>query len=492
MAPSHRFYSTTAIVAVTLCTLASRSLGGLSRVSQDSGMGGWNFASGDVMGGSFAPISVSADGRYVAFVTDAENLHIHSNSPGTVAVLHDMQTGQNTLVTPTSDGQPLNGGIDSVSVSADGHYVAFASWASNLVAGDTNGSQDVFVRDIWLGTTARVSVPDSGGEANDDSWSTARCISADGRYVTFLSRATNMTAAPDTNQDKDIFVRDLQARRTYLVSKSTAGIQSNSGSEEPNITSNGRYITYFSFSDNLVPGLTGQIPRVYVRDTDPTQNTTSLVATGVLGSTSYDGHYVVYTTLPGTVSPWGQVYVHDMTAGTDKAVSVAPDGVTLGNRDSIVAWINDSGRYVTYTSKARNLVANDTNDEADVFMRDLQTNVTTRLSVGVDGLQGNRSSGYGYPSSDGRYVAFVSASEDLVPMDFNEKPDIFITGPLFASGFQARDVAAAAAIVGGKKIATAQEMAAYNVVKTGAGANKLDISDAVRIARIAAGLDSMP
>lgn len=492
MASWHRTLSIPAAAGIAFCIFAFPSLGSLSRVSQDNGMGGWNFASGDVRGGSFAPVSVSSDGRYIAFITDTQNLHTWSNNQGdTVAVLHDMQTGGNTLVSPSADGQPLNGPIDSVSVSADGHYVVFSSWASNVVTGDTNNAGDVFVRDTWLGTTARVSVTDSGGQSNGDSWCTARSISADGRYVVFVSEATNMTAANDNNNDKDVYVRDLQTRHTYLISKSTAGVQANGGSEEPNISSNGRYVTYFCMADNLVSGLTGQMPRVYVRDTDPTQNKTSLVAVGVLGSVSNDGRYVAYTTLPGTLSSWGQVYVHDMTAGTDKAVSVAPDGVTLGNRDSMLAWINDSGRYICFTSKARNLVANDTNDEADVFLRDLQTNVTTRLSVAIDGIQGRRSSGFGYPSADGRYVAFMSASEDLVPLDFNEVPDIFLTGPLSGPAFKRSDIALAAAIVGGSHAATQAEKSLYNVVQTGAGANKVDIADAVRIARIAAGLDAM-
>lgn len=492
MAQWQRYFTHAMVAGATLTLLAAACLGTISRVSQDSGMSGWNFASGQIPGGSFAPISVSSDGRYVVFVTDAENIDSHREYTGSnVAVLHDTQTGDNTVVSPSYDGQALNGGIDSVSVSSDGHYVVFTSWASNVVANDTNGMGDVFVRDVWLGSTARVSVTDSGGEANEDSWSTARSISADGRYVVFVSQATNLTSG-DTNNSKDVFVRDIQTHHTYLISKSTAGVQSDSDSEEPCISSSGRYIAYFCFADNLVSGLTGQMPRVYIRDTDPTQNKTSLVAMGVLGSVSNDGRYVAYTSLPGGVSAWGQVYVHDMTAGTDKPVSVAPDGVTLGNRDSMLAWINDSGRYVCYTSKARNLVANDTNDEADIFMRDLQTNATTRLSVAVDGLQVNRASGYGYPSSDGRYVAFLSGAEDLVPLDFNEQPDVFITGPLFAASLKFSDAVSAAAIVGGKKAASTADMASYNVVKTAPGATRIDLADAVRIARVAAGLDPAP
>lgn len=492
MAQWQRHITRVALAGAIVGAFSTTSFGTISRVSQDSGMSGWNFASGQVMGGSFAPISVSSDGRYVVFVTDAENIDSHREYTGSnVAVLHDTQTGNNTLVTPSYDGQPLNGGIDSVSVSSDGHYVAFTSWASNVVANDGNGAGDVFVRDVWLGTTARVSVTDSGAEAYGDSWSTARGISADGRYVAFVSQATNLVAN-DTNNSKDVFVRDTQTRHTYLISKSTGGVLSDSDSEEPCISSSGRYVTYFCFADNLVSGLTGQMPRVFLRDTDPAQNKTSLVAMGVLGSVSNDGRYVAYTSLPGGASPWGQVYVHDMTAGTDKPVSVAPDGVTLGNRDSMLAWINDSGRYVCYTSKARNLVANDTNDESDVFFRDLQTNTTTRLSVAVDGLQVNRASGYGYPSSDGRYVAFLSGAEDLVPLDFNEEPDVFITGPLFAASLKFSDAVSAAAIVGGKKAASTADMASYNVVKTAPGASRIDLADAVRIARVAAGLDPAP
>jgi Tol biopolymer transport system component len=489
MASSRKILCIPAVAGIALTALAFPCFATLSRVSQGNDVSGWSHPSGK-RDSSTDTISVSSDGTYVAFVTDARNMRVDVQDVGdTVAVLRNVQTGVNTLVSPSNDGQSLDGAVDEVCVSADGHYVVFDSSASNMVSGDTNDAQDVFVRDTWLNTTTRISVADGGGQANNDSWITSHCISADGRYVVFESDASNLTSATVSNGD-NVFVRDLQAQRTYLISKSTAGVPADAPSEEATISSTGRYITYFSMADNLVSGVTGNSPRVYIRDTNSTANTTTLVAAGYLGAVSSDGRYVTYTTAPGTASPWAQVYVHDMTAGTDKALSVATDGVTLGNRDSLFSWISDNGRYVTFTSKASTLVSGDTNGESDVFLRDLQTNTTTRISVAMDGAQGNRASGGGVISGDGRYIAFVSACEDFVPMDMNEAPDVFLAGPLFTTtSFKVSDAVTAAAIAGGQKASTSTDVNSYNVVKTGTGASRVDLADAVRIARIAAGLD---
>ncbi|MGZ4664922.1 MAG: TolB family protein, partial [Frankiaceae bacterium] len=148
-------------------------------------------------------------------------------------------------------------------VSANGRYVAFISGAANLVPGDTNTESDVFVRDRRAGTTTRVSVSNTGAQANGYSYEVA--VSANGRYVAFDSNATNLVPG-DTNDAQDVFVRDRRAGTTTRVSVSNSGAQGNGGSGDPAVSANGRYVAFNSFATNLVPGDTNDARDVFVRD----------------------------------------------------------------------------------------------------------------------------------------------------------------------------------------------------------------------------------
>src|SRR5688572_4209052 len=162
-----------------------------------------------------------------------------------------------------SGGSQGDGTSHASAISADGRYVAFASWASNLVAGDTNGSGDVFVRDRQTGTTERVSVASGGSEGDADSWEPA--ISADGRYVAFSSSASNLVP-DDTNGTFDVFIRDRQTGTTERVSVASDGSEGNAGSWEPVIGADGPDVAFSSLADNLVPGDTNGVMDVFVRD----------------------------------------------------------------------------------------------------------------------------------------------------------------------------------------------------------------------------------
>ena len=143
------------------------------------------------------------------------------------------------------------------------YAVAFISLATNLVAGDTNGVEDIFVRDTQTGTTTRVSVANDGSQGN--GMSSLASISGDGRYVAFYSGATNLVAG-DTNGVWDVFVRDTQAGATTLVSVASDGTQGNDGSSTPSISSDGRYVVFISYATNLVAGDTNATRDVFVRD----------------------------------------------------------------------------------------------------------------------------------------------------------------------------------------------------------------------------------
>ncbi|MCB8926874.1 MAG: PD40 domain-containing protein [Ardenticatenaceae bacterium] len=322
--------------------------------------------------------SISADGRYVAFFSNASNLVSDDTNGERDVFVHDWQTGQTTRVSVASDGTEGNSSSIDPSISADGRYVAFDSFASNLVSDDTNGWPDVFVHDRQTGQTTRVSVASDGTEGNTDSYNSY--ISADGRYVAFNSYASNLVSS-DTNGLMDIFVHDRQTGQTTRVSVASDGAQGIGWSSIPAISTDGRYVAFESDATNLV--------------SDDTNGT-------------------------------GDVFVHDRQTGQTTRVSVASDG-TEGNDGAFHPDISADGRYVAFNSSASNLVSGDTNGRPDVFVHDRQTGQTTRVSVASDGTQGNNTiDNYPVISADGRYIAFGSAASNLVSVDTNGWTNIFV------------------------------------------------------------------
>jgi Tol biopolymer transport system component len=326
--------------------------------------------------------SISADGRFVAFESAASVL-VPGDTNGVVDVfVRDRQTGAIERVSVDSSGVQGNDISIYPSISADGRYVAFLSAASNLVAGDTNGVLDMFVHDRQTGVTERVSV-DSVGTQGDGSCFSPPAMSADGRYVVFESSATNLVPG-DTNGAEDVFVHDRQTGATERVSVASDGTQGNALSGFASISADGRYVAFVSFAGNLVPGDT-------------------------------NGHY--------------DVFVRDRQNGTTERVSVSSGGAQ-GNGDSSVGFgltMSADGRYVAFASDSSNLVPGDTNGFSDTFVRDRLLGITERVSVSSAGAQGDHSSGNSAAvSADGRYVAFLSAATTLVPGDTNGAFDIFV------------------------------------------------------------------
>jgi PKD repeat protein len=325
---------------------------------------------------SYGP-AVSADGRYVAFESYATNLVPDDTNMTADVFVHDRETGQTERVSVASDGTEGNGFSAWSSLSADGRYVAFCSSASNLVAGDTNGELDVFVYDRQTGETERVSIASDGTEGNGGSLKPS--ISADGWYVAFVSSATNLTAG-DTNGVEDIFVHDRQTGQTDRVSVASDGTEANGHSDWPSISGDGRHVTFISIASDLVAG-------------------------------DMEGTY--------------DAFVHDRQTGETERVSVASDG-TPSDGSSIVSVISADGRYVAFGSDASNLAPGDTNNHADIFVRDRQSGRTWRVSVASDGTEGEDSSDVAAISADGRYVAWLSFASNLVVGDTNGCSDIFV------------------------------------------------------------------
>jgi VCBS repeat-containing protein len=388
--------------------------------------------------------SLSADGRYVAFSSFATTL-VAGDTNGTSDVfVHDRQTGETRRVSVASNGTQGNSQSNEPSLSADGRYVAFSSVASTLVAGDTNGTYDVFVHDRQTGETQRVSVASNGAQGNGESHQPS--LSADGRYVAFPSVATTLVAG-DTNGTRDVFVHDRQTGETRRVSVASDGTQGNGSSgttanatpEPPSLSADGRYVAFSSNASTLVAGDSNGALDVFVHDrqTGETQRV-SVAIDGTQGngasdrpSLSADGRYVAFSSLARTLVPGGtsgpqHVFVKDRQTGETGLVSVSSNG-THGNSTSIQASLSADGRYVAFASLSSTLVAGDTNVTFDVFVHDRQTGETRRVSVARDGTQGNGSSQLPSLSADGRSVAFQSDAA-LVAGDTNNTIDVFVVG----------------------------------------------------------------
>jgi hypothetical protein len=362
---------------------------------------------------------VSADGRYVAFTSYATNLVPgDTNKHGDIFV-RDRQTGTTILASVGISGQANRDSFDP-SISADGRFVAFDSDSTNLVAEGGNGDNQIFVRDLQTGTTTLVSTGPNG-EGNNGSLYPA--ISANGRFVAFTSGASNLT--PEGGNGKyQIYVHDLLTGTTTLASTGPAGMADANTNHPPAINADGRYVAFSSTADNLVSGGTTQ-SEIYVRDLQT--GTTTLVSRGANGpanadcddvSISADGRHVAFDSnasnlVASPTNPVRNAYVSHWQTGTIELVSVDSDRHD-GDNNSYDASISAFGRYVAFDSLATNLVTGDTNGKQDVFLRDLQTGITTRISVGSAG-QGNGYSFFPSISSDGRFVAFQSTALNLVP-----------------------------------------------------------------------------
>jgi WD40-like Beta Propeller Repeat len=389
---------------------------------------------------------LSADGRYVAFTSSASNLVAGDTNGWHDVFVHDRLTKQITRVSvATGGGQGNSQSWDGYppAISADGRYVAFGSYASNLVAGDTNGWADVFVHDRLTKQTTRVSVATDGGQGDSDSVNSS--ISADGRYVAFVSNAKNLVVG-DARFREDIFVHDRLTKQTTLVSKATNGTQANERSIWPRLSADGRYVAFTSNASNLVGGDTNSKDDIFVHDRQTKQTTRVSVATNGTQANessfgtglSADGRYVTFGSyasnlVSGDTNNKADTFIYDRQAKQTSRVSVATDG-RQATGHSFSFDISADGRYVSFESIANNLVAGDTNAKSDIFVHDRLTKQTTRANVATDGSQTNFGSHSPILSADGRYVSFASIANNLAAGDTNNKDDVFIRDRNFFPG----------------------------------------------------------
>ena len=338
----------------------------ITRVSEDS-------SGNDANNGSYDP-QISNDGRHAVFSSKASNLVAGDNN-GNQDIFrrnNDMEIIDRVSIPDPSVGETeSNGNSYNGSISNDGRYVAFYSYASNLVLGDNNNKYDVFVKDMQTGTVTRASTDSFGNESNDASY-TAK-ISADGNYVAFHSDATNLVS-PESVSDTHVFLKDLQTGSTTLVSADSSGNQLDGFSWDLSISGDGRYVAFDFYN--------------------------------------YENYY-------------DNIYLKDTQTGILKDISTDSVG-NPANGESWFPYISPNGQFVTFMSWASNFDINDTNGESDIYIKNLQTNAITRASTDSSGNQANDWSYYSSISNDGRYVIIDSYASNLVQGDSNSEWDEFV------------------------------------------------------------------
>jgi Tol biopolymer transport system component len=389
---------------------------------------------------SFRPW-ISADGRFVAFDSDSPALVAGDTNRLRDVFVHDRATGTTDRLSLAADGSEPDGQSQRPTLSADGRYVAFWSDATNLVAGDTNDVSDVFVYDRADRIVRRVSVGPDGVEANAES--VRPVISGDGMTVAFESAARNLIGkdvlgrSTDTNSARDVFIHDLATSETTRMSVASDGTQGAGESLRPSISADGRYVAFqsevaFDSAD------TNNARDVYMHDRQSGATTrVSLADTEAEGdggsfspSLSADGRYVTFWSnaanlVDGDTNGKSDVFVRDIEEGATHRASVSSAGAE-GDDDSSDPSISPDGRYVAFWSAATNLVARDSNGVRDVFLHDRTTAETIRASVATDGSQADADCYAPNVGGGGDVVAFDSEATTLVAGDSNPGSDIFL------------------------------------------------------------------
>jgi Tol biopolymer transport system component len=307
--------------------------------------------------------AISGDGRWVTANVLAAGAPMQLD-------VYDLWWQRYEPISVDPDGRPANDITTDPSISADGRYVAFTSDASNLVAGDSNGGSDVFVRDRTNGVTRRLT----GGHAG----SFRPSISADGRYVAFASDADDVVDG-DTNEHRDVFVRDLRFGTTHRISLGSHGQQARGDSDMPAISADGRYVAFLSTASDLVRG-------------------------------DSNGE--------------ADVFVRDLRYGTTHRISLGSHS-RQANGPSYALSISGDGRYVAFSSDATNLVPGDGNDLPDVFVRDLRFGITRLASLKAGGQPSSGLAGTPLLSADGRALAYSTDGVDIVRGHRPDALDVF-------------------------------------------------------------------
>jgi Tol biopolymer transport system component len=397
---------------------------------------------------------VSSDGRFVAFVSRSVNLVGTPTNSKAQVYLRDRVLGTTVLVSVNDSGDAADDDCLAPSISADGKRIVFHTTATNLASDDANFLSDVYLRDLVMNQTTRLSVDDNGQEAAISDDSVNPVISADGRFVAFESRAAGLVSVPTSGLN--VIRRDLQTGKNKLVSIAPGGGEPDGDSRQASISADGRYVAFVSQADDMTPLPAVQgTDQVYIRDMTLTMNAVQAVSVSTdpsnippdgfcdFPSLSADGRVVAFRSIAtnlvaGDLNGKSDVFVRDLRDTLNPKTILASRNTSgnQANNDSSGLAISGDGRSVTFFSTANNLASGTSGFVLHAYWNDLQTGRTVIVSVDTGGEVGNADSDadpVAHPvlTSDGRLVFFSSAASDLVPFDVNGVIDIFCLGPVY-------------------------------------------------------------
>ncbi len=390
--------------------------------------------------------TICKNGQFVVFSSNATNL-VGVPTSGYQVFLRDLVFNTTTLISVDPGGNQANADCVNPKISADGRFVSYSSTATNLDGLDLNGVKDGYVRDRVLGTTIRVTLTNGGGECNGPSDSSAIYSNGSDVSVAFHSTANNVISPLVASGDQ-VYIRNytsgVPGATTVIASVSTAGAVGDgiSGILQQSISGNGRFVCFSSTSSNLVTGDTNATWDVFLRDlvagTTIRVSVNSVGAQGALGGHSgvlgTDGRFISFSSnstnmVASDTNNTHDVFLRDTQLGKTTRISVDSKGKQVngasGNENGWGLYMNSSATKVVFMSYATNLVAGDTNGVRDIFLRDIATSKTTRISVSSAGAQGNAESTSPTISDTGSYVTFVSLASNLVSGDTNLFLDVF-------------------------------------------------------------------
>jgi Tol biopolymer transport system component len=374
---------------------------------------------------------ISADEQWITYDSDAATLTPADSNGERDIFLYHRPTRTTALLSRADDGTPGNGFSEFPTLSGDGRIIVYHSDATNLVANDTNDIRDIFLYNRDTETTTRLSAAPDGTESNGASARPA--ISADGQWVTFFSDASNLVNG-DNNNTNDIFLYHLTTGITTLISRTPDDSPANGASLHPNISADGAWIAFDSTATNLVADDSNGVADIFLYER-ATGTITRLTPNSADGDShnptiSLDGSTVAYissatTLVPDDTNQAEDIFVVEIAATTTNRVSIATNG-TQGNDHSRKPALSADGRRVAFYSFASTLVNGDSNQASDIFLHDRTTHTTTRLSLSTDGAQSNGSAFDPAISADGHHIVFHSDAATLTPDDTNATHDIFL------------------------------------------------------------------
>jgi Tol biopolymer transport system component len=390
----------------------------------------------------------SAYGRYVVFQSNASDLVPGDTNGVSDIFLRDTYTGATLLISEAADGGCANGASTEPVMTPDGTCVVFISAATNLVAGDTNGIPDVFVRDLITQTTSLVSVNAAGTGSPPAATMDTPAITPDGRFVAFFSTATNLAQGVPATTQGEIYVRDLLLGKTIWASTNAAATVSTllqlgpMPSTHPVISDDGRYVAFKTGWTNGMATPPVGTPAVIFFQYDTVAGTTTIISTNgyppwancddVYGpEMTPDGRFIAFVqnelAFYNGYTNFCSVRLWDRQTGTNVLVSANPGGLWPPYSMSHTPAVSQDGRYVTFLSDATNLVSNTVSNGLHIYRRDLQTAATVLLDANTNGMgSGDQLGAIPVLSADGSSVAYASPDGGLIRSDNNNAYDVFL------------------------------------------------------------------